>query len=176
MQPRPLRQNQRQQSHQHPNLAKGKVRRKAKSPPCHLQLTRHWKLTAVRMRAAEEEEEEEPKIHDVVVDPDNDVSKERERSVSASATTRLPLSHHTGARLELRPNPRYSSSNQEVKPDTPRRKWRSRAAASNKPEEASASLKRPHSARGGSARKRGQSVAFKAGHWSPQRSLKDRLL
>ena len=33
---------------------------------------------------AEESEEEQPKVDDVIVDPAHDVSKERERSVSAS--------------------------------------------------------------------------------------------
>ena len=50
-----------------------------------------------------------PKVEDMVVDPDQ---CERERSVSASATTRLPLSSRTGARIELR-------SNQAVRLDTP---------------------------------------------------------
>ena len=71
------------------------------------------------------EEEEEPKVSDMVVDPDHDVSRERERSISASATTRLPLSSRTGARLELR-------SNQEAKQSTPRRTWRGSRAAAEK--------------------------------------------
>ena len=71
----------------------------------------------------------------MVVDPDHDVSKERERSVSASAATRLPLSSRTGARLELR-------SNQEVRRATPRRTWRAADEEVNL-REASGSLKRP---------------------------------
>ena len=85
----------------------------------------------------EEEEEEEPNVEDMVVDPEHDVSKERERSVSASAATRLPLSGRTGA---------------------------------------SRSLKRPHSSGGGSAKKRGRSVAFKEGHRRWDRLVANREL
>ena len=118
-----------------------------------------------------EEEEQEPKVSDMVVDPDHDVSKERERSISASAATRLLVSSRTGARLELR-------SNQEVKQSTPRRTWRGSRAVEEKgnPEEASGSLKRPHSSVGGSAKKRGQSVAFKEGHRKWDRMVAKREL
>ena len=83
------------------------------------------------------------------------MSKERERSASASAATRLLLSGRTGVRLQLR-------SNQAVRQATPKRTWRGARAAADeegKPEEASGS-----SSGGGSAKKRGQSVAFKEGH------------
>ena len=50
LQPQPPQQSQRRQQHKQPDLAKGKVRRKARSPLCPLRLTRHWKSTAVRMR------------------------------------------------------------------------------------------------------------------------------
>ena len=155
--PLPPQQSRRQpQSHQQLDLAKGEAHRKQRRPLCHRQSIPPLEVDSSEDEAAEEEEE--PKVNDMVVDPDHDVSKERERSVSASATTRLPLSSRTGVRLELR-------SNQETKQNTPRRTWRgSRTAASSKPEEASGSLKRPHSSGGGSAKKRGQSVAFKEGH------------
>ena len=116
--------------------SQGQGQQKGKKPPLPPPVDPPLEVGSSEDEAAEEEEEEEPKVHDMVVDPSYDVSQERDRSLSASASTRLPLSHRTGVRLELRPNPRHSSgSNQEVKPDTPCRKWR----ASSKPEEASGS-------------------------------------
>ena len=115
---------------------------KAKKPPLPPPVDPLLEVDSSEDEIVEEEEEEEPKVSD-----------------SASATTRLPLSSRTGARLEL-------CSNQEVRQNTPRRTWRGARAAGEegKPEEASGSLKRPHSSGGGSAKKRGQSVAFKEGH------------
>ena len=96
-------------------------------------------------------------------------------SVSTSAATRLPLSGRTGAQAwSVNPGSAAACSRQ-----LRRRSERTLLAAAedSKPEEASSSLKRPHSTGGGSARKRGQSVAFKEGHKKvePQRLAKREL-
>ena len=69
---------------------------KAKKPPLPPPADDPEEIDSSGEELVEEEEEEKPKVSDMVVDPEHDVSKERERSVSASAATRLPLSSRTG--------------------------------------------------------------------------------
>ena len=110
----------------------------------------------------EESEEEEPKVSDMVVDPEHDVSRERSRSVSAAA--RLPLATRTATGLGQEDVRRGSSSAAAEAAAASTTSESSSAAAKRtatpgkKDEEASSSLKRPHSASKGSAAKRGQSV------------------
>ena len=73
--------------------SQGRGPQKDKKPPLPPPVDPPLEVDSSEDEVAEEEEEEEPKVHDMVVDPEHDVSKERERSVSASTTTRLPPSN-----------------------------------------------------------------------------------